>query len=276
MADLQAILAHFERVSGPRGDFYKCCCPAHDDQNPSLSIWKSPNGWVTFRCFAGCQERDILAAVGLRKWQCGPPKDGEQGAEEQVREIVATYDYTDEVGKLLFQEVRFEPKSFAFRRPDPSMKDGWDWKIGETRRVLFNLPKLVRYPHCPVIVVEGPGKVLAIEKLDLPVVATCNAGGADGGHGVGKWRDEYSQQLRGRRVVVIPDRDRAGQRHGDQVIGSLIRHGVSSVRLVELVHLPLLDYHGADIKDWLVGRGKEELVGVIRQAVEWKPAEVRS
>ena len=33
------------------------------------------------------------------------------------RRIVATYDYRDEAGELLFQVVRFEPKDFRQRRP---------------------------------------------------------------------------------------------------------------------------------------------------------------
>lgn len=35
---------------------------------------------------------------------------------KQERPIVATYDYTDEAGTLLFQVVRFEPKNFRQRR----------------------------------------------------------------------------------------------------------------------------------------------------------------
>ena len=36
---------------------------------------------------------------------------------------VAWYDYRDEQGLLLFQTVRFDPKSFAYRQPDG--KGGW-------------------------------------------------------------------------------------------------------------------------------------------------------
>lgn len=38
--------------------------------------------------------------------------------------IVATYDYTDEAGTLLYQSVRYDPKDFKQRRPDG--KGGWD------------------------------------------------------------------------------------------------------------------------------------------------------
>jgi len=42
---------------------------------------------------------------------------------ENKRKIVATYDYTDESGNLLFQVVRYDPKDFRQRRPDG--KGGW-------------------------------------------------------------------------------------------------------------------------------------------------------
>ena len=34
--------------------------------------------------------------------------------------IVATYDYVDEIGALLFQVLRFDPKDFRQRRRDPA------------------------------------------------------------------------------------------------------------------------------------------------------------
>src|SRR5262245_56050796 len=40
------------------------------------------------------------------------------GGSNRPAEIVATYDYTDEMGKLLFQAVRYQPKDFAQRQPD--------------------------------------------------------------------------------------------------------------------------------------------------------------
>jgi hypothetical protein len=43
------------------------------------------------------------------------------------KSIVATYDYLNESGKLLFQSVRFDPKSFSHRRPDGN--GGWKWNL---------------------------------------------------------------------------------------------------------------------------------------------------
>ena len=47
--------------------------------------------------------------------------------------IVATYPYTDAAGALLYEVLRYEPKTFRQRQPDG--KGGWVWKAGE-RRVL--------------------------------------------------------------------------------------------------------------------------------------------
>ena len=60
---------------------------------------------------------------------------------EQSR-TVASYDYRDECGKLLFQIVRKLPKRFVQRRPDG--KGGWIWKMKGIKRVPYRLPELVR------------------------------------------------------------------------------------------------------------------------------------
>jgi hypothetical protein len=40
-------------------------CPAHDDQDPSLSIRDGEDGRVLLHCFAGCPYQAILDKVGL-------------------------------------------------------------------------------------------------------------------------------------------------------------------------------------------------------------------
>lgn len=41
-------------------------CPAHDDSRPSLSISAGKNGKVLVRCHAGCDQRDVIAALSDR------------------------------------------------------------------------------------------------------------------------------------------------------------------------------------------------------------------
>lgn len=41
-------------------------CPAHDDSRPSLAISAGKNGKVLVRCHAGCDQRDVIAALAER------------------------------------------------------------------------------------------------------------------------------------------------------------------------------------------------------------------
>ena len=50
-------------------------CPAHDDQRPSLSISAGIGGKVLVRCFAGCDQESVLAALrGRGLWADDSPR----------------------------------------------------------------------------------------------------------------------------------------------------------------------------------------------------------
>ena len=113
--------------------------------------------------------------------------------------------------------VRYDPKEFRQRRPDGA--GGWDWQLGQTRRVLFHLPQLLdaKRDDAEVFVVEGEEDVLALERAGA--VATCNPMGA------GKWREEYTRTLAGARLVfVVADQDAPGRKHAHQVASALRPH----------------------------------------------------
>src|SRR5262249_5124541 len=110
------------------GNGYTARCPVHDDRHNSLSIGRGDNGGVVIYCHAGCKAPDVVAAVGMTMADLGPPDDGVLAAGK--RREVASYDYRDEHGTLLYQVVRYEPKDFRQRRPDGN--GDWTWKIGDT------------------------------------------------------------------------------------------------------------------------------------------------
>jgi hypothetical protein len=118
---------------------------------------------------------------GSRPRQAGLPPFGSNGKAQQ--RVIATYDYTDESGALLYQVLGFEPKDFRQRRPDGV--GGWLWKLDGVRRIPYRLPELIEAlaNERPVFVVEGEKDVEALAAISVP--ATCNP------HGTGKWRDEY-------------------------------------------------------------------------------------
>jgi CHC2 zinc finger len=64
-AATERVLSRLSYVASRGGSTWKALCPAHDDQDPSLSITEGDNGRVLLHCFAGCDERAILQAMGL-------------------------------------------------------------------------------------------------------------------------------------------------------------------------------------------------------------------
>ena len=183
--------------------------------------------------FAGVSPTEGAAHTGT----AGPPKKA-----TVKRRIVATYDYTDESGALLFQALRYEPKGFSQRRP----ADGgaWVYSLDGVRRVLYRLPEVQAAVAAGRIIhlVEGEKDADALHALGL--CATCNPMGA------GKWDDTFSEVLAGAAVVILPDNDAPGRRHADQVARSLWGRA-KRIRVVELPDLP----EKGDVSDWLAAGG---------------------
>ena len=221
-------------------------CPAHDDQRASLSVGPGCDGGVLLKCHAGCPTETVLAAAGLTFNDLMRQRFD---ADDEARRVVATYDYTDERGELLYQVVRYAPKDFRQRRPSGA---GWIWNLGSVRRVLFGLPALQHKQT--VYIAEGEKDVLALRSREF--AATTSAGGA------GKWHDDYAQQLRGAlidHVVVIPDNDVAGFKHAESVAHSCLAAGLN----VKVVKLPGLPAKG-DVSDWFHdGHTSEELNALV-------------
>jgi putative DNA primase/helicase len=160
------------------GSTWMAKCPAHDDRTPSLAIRES-QGKILVHCHAGCDQRDVIAALKARDlWKSQERDSG--------RRIVATYDYCDEDGKLLYQVVRYQPKDFKQRRPDG--RGGWLQQRGP-RQVLYRLPEVLEAPI--IFVAEGEKDVETLRSHGF--AATTNAGGADA-----PWLcAEHVQQLKG-------------------------------------------------------------------------------
>lgn len=236
---------------GERGDWR---CPAHDDATPSMSVNRGEKG-VVLHCQRGCDVDAILAALGLRLADLfdqplsRPVPVGEWTPRGPA---VAVYDYVDETGSLLFQVLRTAEKEFPCRRPDPSKKRGWNWSMGDTRRVLYRLPKVIDAVAAkePVFVAEGEKDVHSIEAAGE--VATCNPGGG----GRGKWRKVDVGPLADADVIVVRDRDPQGVEWAQELV-ALLDGKAASIRVCE----PIPDHKGADVTDHLrAGHTLEQLV----------------
>ena len=182
--------------------------------------------------FAGSLDVEIIGGVAcFRHFLAGACRCGVQHGPARPRtdDVEATYDYVDEAGKLLYQVVRRVGKRFTQRKPDGA--GGWDWKLGDVRRVPYRLDKLVREPKStPLHIVEGEKDVESLERAGL--LATTNAGGA------GKWASCHPAAvpvITGRQVVIISDTDEPGRKHAQQVAAAL-RSLASSLTVLEPPH----------------------------------------
>jgi hypothetical protein len=223
------------------GGQVRCPGPGHSSEDRSLSVKLNAKGdGIVVHSFSN---DDIIACKDYVRAKLGltpfiTPKKRSNGKDKPRKVIIAEYDYVDEAGNLLFQAVRFEPKTFRQRKPDGN--GGWTWKLSDVRRVLFKLPELIEgiTADHPVFIPEGEKDVLTLNRLG--VIATTNPGGA------GKWRSEFSEVLRGADVILIPDNDDAGWSHVNQ-IGAQLNGIAARVRVLVLPDLP----PKGDITDWI-------------------------
>lgn len=235
---------------------WEALCPCHDDRKTSLCIGISNDGTkILLHCQTGCDTPSILKSLGLpfsSLFVGGRSANGRHGKRRPKGRIVATYDYQDEEGITLFQVVRFDPKEFRQRRPDG--KGGWSYSLKGVRRVLYRLPELTRADrNKPVFIVEGEKD--ADKLVAGGLIATTNAGGASKNPDRPKWSKEYSQSLRGRHVIILPDNDEPGRAHAQAVARSLVGFA-ESIRILELPGLP----EKGDFSDWAAAGGRKEML----------------
>jgi putative DNA primase/helicase len=171
--------------------------------------------------------------------------------------VVATFDYQDENGKLLFQVCRTTAKRFYQRQPNGT---GWINGIKGVRRVVYRLPELLAETGV-VFIPEGEKHVDRLRAWGLR--ATCNPMGA------GKWRPEFASILKDADVVILPDNDDAGRGHAENIAESLL--GIAG--RVRVLPLPDLKEKG-DIIDWMQAGGtKEQFLDLVATAKDWAPPE---
>jgi len=217
-------------------------CPFHPDKNrPNLYIDEEKE---KYHCFT-CNRKGFLYNPKYRKLKYS-----------YHRNIVATYDYKDEKGDLLFQVVRYKPKGFSQRRPDGHGE--WIWNMKGINPVPYHLPEVMQAIE-PVFIVEGEKDVDNLRSMGF--TATTSPMGA------GKWRESYNKYLRDKEVILIPDKDKPGHQHCRK-IGQFLWGVAKNIKWLELPGLEEKE----DISDWIEkGNTKEKLLQLIEGASDFIP-----
>lgn len=262
-------LKHLGLEPKPAGKSWKCRCPAHDDSNPSLSVTQTGDGTVLVHCFAGCETVEVCRKLGLQLCDLFPqtarrmPRAGKAKAKAPPPDRAAKADkpvfpsladakaelerwmkqpaqnywvYPDPHGEVSMLVFRF-PKGAAStepgQKPDKTFRPigrvTGGWVIGDPEGLLplYRLPRLLALkPGSRVYVVEG--EKTADAAVSIGLVGTTSCHGADG------WSKSDWSALKDLDVVLLPDRDDAGEKYAAHVAHEALRKGARSARIVKL------------------------------------------
>src|SRR5215475_14396136 len=225
-------------------------------RNGSKHLHLPDGGWYDHEGSEGGDAVELMRRAGHLEDR---KPNGHGNGSTRHDPFARVHDYKDEHGTLVFQTLKKHDGQWTQRRP--TGPGTWAWDLRGVRRVLYRLPELVRADvRDPVFITEGEKDADNVGALG--VIATTNPGGA------GKWRPEYSEFLRGRQVVILPDNDDAGHRHASAVVAAL--SGIAGSVLV--ITLPGLATKN-DVSDWIAAGGtREELIELVRGARGETPA----
>lgn len=168
------------------------------------------------------------------------------------------YTYTDENGTPAHLVVRLEHptnrKQFLQCTP-------YSGSLRDCKTYLYNLPQIAASDWA--VVVEGEKDADSLIALGIPAT-TCN-------NGADNWKDEYTETLRGKDVVICRDNDDAGLDHAHLVLRSL----ADAARTLRLV-CPSRAHKG-DVTDWLQNENgtKEKFLALIKKAQVIAPDEAQ-
>lgn len=245
--DLNEILSRLEGVHGS-GKQYSARCPAHDDKRASLSVSVGEDGKVLFNCHAGCTPQEITRALGLSMEDLFQRSNDLPTVTRSPAKphLVAAYQYLSPEG-MRYEKQRFSDKSFRWRQPDG--KGGWKYSRQGITPTLYGTGESPLPDH--VYFVEGEKDVDNLKARNVAAVSP-----PDGAKS--KWQPQYTEALKGRHVVILPDNDTPGRELAARAAAEL--HGnAASVKVLNLKkEFPELPEKG-DISDILAVMPAEDV-----------------
>ncbi len=250
--DVRDILNRLTGVKGGSGQWY-ARCPAHDDKHQSLSVSIGQDGRVLLNCHAGCSVENVAAAMGLtvKDLFVDKPKVQERPT------ITEIYTYPNGAQKL-----RYSDKHFGWRQPDG--KGGWIWNRKGLPRSLYIAGELSGV----MAVAEGEKDANTLHRLGWDAVS------AEDGAGEDKWHSEYTEQLKGRHVLIFQDNDDKGKAFAQETAAAL-NGSAKSVRVLDLSTAWPDMPEKADVSDMVEHYGDERACQLIADLThttpEWTP-----
>lgn len=177
---------------------------------------------------------------------------------QSIRYQELVRDGYSETKKYVYTNEKGIPCHFAIRMEHPTKEKKffqctpYSSSLKNTDLYLYNLPMIIASSWA--IVVEGEKDADTLIQLGLPGT-TCNCGSDN-------WRDEYTETLRGKDVVICRDNDNAGNDHAHLLLRSLA-NAAKSLRVI----CPSKHPKG-DVTDWMEKENgsKEKLLAMMQTA----------
>ena len=268
-AGLPSIAKIAELLGGEvSGDHVYAPGPGHSVSDRSLSVLidaSAPDGFVV-NSFAG---DDAIACRDYVRDRLGlPPFE----AKKMRANGKASGKWSPPLAEYLYRDANSKPYLLVRKHHDGAGKkqfpqhhlEGGQWILGKPAgpKIPYRLPELLAAPTAVVYFCEGEKDADNLATRACLVATTMSEGAG------AKWAPELTLYFKERNVVILPDADMVGRKHGQKVARALY-DAAASVKIVDL--FPDRS-DGHDVSDWL----KHDSVGAklfaaIKAAPEWKP-----
>ncbi len=205
---------------------------------------------------------NIVAALGLTTSELYPDHGETKSSRKEStepRRMVAIYDYVDAQGEILYQNVRYEPKT---SRHAGRMAKADGSGRSTTLRGCHSICRACSSGVTgePIFFCEGEKDALRLNELGL--LATCHK--SLGGEG---WRPEWNKHVAGSKAYIFRDNDHTGIDVAEKAASTLHAGKIA----VTILALPGLKIHG-DVSDWLDQGGTfDELIELAGSELPWQP-----
>jgi len=222
----------------------KAHCPFHPpDEKPSFAVFQGEAGaWLwkdhhesdvggSIIDFVSRKDGLSIAESIQKIKELEGLEDCPTSTRQATREIAAVYDYVDEAGNLIFQKVRYIPKSFSCRRP---VGASWEYNTRGIKVVPYRLNRIK--DEARVFICEG--------EKDADLLAGLGYPSTSAPFGAGSWPAELNPYFRGKSVFILYD---VGNETKVQRIASELSKFTNDVIIL---YIPL-DQREADISDFL-------------------------
>jgi putative DNA primase/helicase len=151
-----------------------------------------------------------------------------------------TWEYRDTENRLSFYVYRFDLDGKKETRPVAwsAAKNEWRWQYPDGLFPMYQLQALLSRPEALVVITEGEKAADAAAAQFPDAVVVTSACGSDQA-----LRTDWAA-LKGRQVVIAPDKDSPGKHYALAVAGAALAHGATTVKVIDVWQL--VDWDAGD------------------------------